>query len=394
MVAGFAEGVVSSRAKGDVRGGSAGSGPCAGAGFSAMSTFSESQRQAKLRTRLLGWMFVAGALVTVISACLLAIGVVHLYGMLMKAPVSVDLEKIGWIAGVAALVVAVGTVATALRIVRGGEAIARLLGGEPVPRDSRDPRIRTLWNVVEEISISSGLPRPGLFIIDCPSINAFAAGADAGAAVIGVTQGAVERLDRDELQGVIAHEFSHIAHQDTRINGRAVVAIGGLMALGTIGWIVVRYVGPGIMALGTGIVSGKSSSRGSKGQAGEAVAMLAVFLAFIAAGLGVMGIGSLMWGIGSAGVLYGRVIQAAISRGREYLADATAVDYTRNPDGLAGALRKIRDSDSEAMPGWAASEFNHFFFTSSIGTILESHPPTRERIERLVALGARRQPGD
>jgi Zn-dependent protease with chaperone function len=250
-------------------------------------------------------------------------------------------------------------------------------------------------NVVEEMAIASGSPMPTIYLIDCDSINAFAAGQSPETAVIGVTRGSLRKLDRDELQGVIAHEFSHIRHQDTRINARAVIAIAGLMAIGTVGKILVFFIGPGLMVVG-GAVAGasSSSSRRSRGRNSDGGGALGALLLGLLAGLVIIAIGLVFWAIGSSGVLYGRIIQAAISRGREFLADATAVDYTRNPDGIADALRKIRDSRNAGIPSWAASGLNHFLFTSGVGTILDSHPSIRERIRRLVAMGASPHPGD
>jgi len=180
--------------------------------------------------------------------------------------------------------------------------------------------------------------------------------------VIGVTRGCMELLSRDELQGVIAHEYSHIFHGDTRINARTTAVIAGIMAVGLLGYIMFRFVGPAIA---------RSSGRG-KNNRGPAI------------GLGIIVVGLAVWAIGSLGMLFGRLIQAAISRQREFLADASAVQYTRNPDGIAGALAKIRDHVASArIENAHASELNHFFFCSSLNTLFATHPPIEERIAAL-----------
>jgi hypothetical protein len=184
--------------------------------------------------------------------------------------------------------------------------------------------------------------------------------------VIGVTRGCMELLSRDELQGVIAHEYSHIFHGDTRINARTTAVIAGIMAVGLLGYIMFRFVGPTIA---------RSSGRG-KNNPGPAI------------GLGIILAGLAIWGIGSLGMLFGRLIQAAISRQREFLADASAVQYTRNPDGIAGALAKIRDHYSARIENAHASELNHFFFCTSLNTLFATHPPIDERINRIVSMGA------
>ena len=250
---------------------------------------------------------------------------------------------------------------------QGGTRIAEMLGGRPIDPGTRDPHERQLLNIVEEMSIASGVPVPPVYVMDDNSVNAFAAGPDPSRSVIGVTRGCMELLSRDELQGVIAHEYSHIFHGDTRINARTTAVIAGIMAVGILGYVMFRYVGPTIARSGGG---GKKNN-------GAAV------------GLAIILFGLLVWGIGSLGMLFGRLIQAAISRQREFLADASAVQYTRNPDGIAGALAKIRDhAVSARIENPHASELNHFFFCSSLNTLLATHPPIDERIQRIVAMGA------
>jgi len=197
-----------------------------------------------------------------------------------------------------------------------------------------------------------------------PSINAFAAGPDPTNSVIGVTRGCMQLLSRDEMQGVIAHEYSHIFHGDTRINARTTAVIAGIMAVGVLGYICFRFIGPAL-----------ARSRGGKNNPGPAI------------GAGLIVVGLVVWGIGSLGMLFGRLIQAAISRQREFLADAAAVQYTRNPNGIACALAKIRDH-SARIHSPAASELNHFFFASSLNTLFATHPPLEVRIAALKAMGA------
>jgi Zn-dependent protease with chaperone function len=249
---------------------------------------------------------------------------------------------------------------------QGGTKIAEMLGGQPIDPATRDPKERQLLNLVEEMSIASGVPVPPVYVMNDQSVNAFAAGPDPSRSVIGVTRGCMELLSRDELQGVIAHEYSHIFHGDTRINARTTAVIAGIMAVGLLGYIMFRFVGPTIA---------RSSGRG-KNNPGPAI------------GLGIILMGLLVWAIGSLGMLFGRLIQAAISRQREFLADAAAVQYTRNPDGIAGALAKIRDHYSARIENPHASELNHFFFCTSLNTLFATHPPIDERIKRIVAMGA------
>ncbi len=235
---------------------------------------------------------------------------------------------------------------------KGGAYVAESLGGRLVPPNSMDPDERRLLNVVEEMALASGVPVPPVYLLEHQrSINAFAAGYAAEDAVIGVSLGTVKALSREELQGVIAHEFSHILNGDMRMNIRLIGLLSGILLIG--------LLGRGVLELG-------ARSRG-KGAAAAAVTGLALMI------------------VGYAGFFFGRLIKMAISRQREYLADASAVQFTRNPGGIAGALKKIGGWQHHAVIRHPkAEEASHMFFASglrrSLGGLLSTHPPLSRRI--------------
>ena len=243
----------------------------------------------------------------------------------------------------------------------GGSAIAISLGGVIVPRSSADPLHKKILNIVEEMAIASGTPVPQVYLLNEPGINAFAAGWKSANAVIGITRGALESLNRDELQGVIAHEFSHILNGDMRLNIRLVAILHGILMIGMLGRMILRsmrYV---------------RSSRNSK----DGRAVLIIFAA--AASLMI---------IGYTGTFFGNWIKSLISRQREYLADASAVQFTRSSEGIANALKKI----GGAVPGSALSaatvdEYSHAYFARGDTTLnwltFSTHPPLKTRILRI-----------
>ena len=241
----------------------------------------------------------------------------------------------------------------------GGSRVATEMGGTLVSPDTGDPLRRRLRNVIEEMSIASGVPVPEIYVLEAEQgINAFAAGYTPGDAAIAVTRGALETLDRDELQGVIAHEFSHILNGDMRLNIRMMGVLFGIMVLGLIGRVVLR-----------GSFHGRVVSRGRRR---GAPAVLAI-------GLGLVILG---W----IGVLFARIIKAAISRKRESLADASAVQFTRQTEGLAGALKKIGGYEAKSyIRAVDPEEVSHMLF--SFGTrglsLFATHPPLVERIQAL-----------
>ena len=235
----------------------------------------------------------------------------------------------------------------------GGDAVALQFGGTPVPHDTTDASLRRLRNVVEEISIASGVPVPGLYVMENEAaINAFAAGYSSSDAAIAVTRGALDRLNRDELQGVIAHEFSHVANGDMRLNIRLMGVLFGILMISLIGRKVL-YLG------------------GSRDRNAAAV-MVAALVALV---------------VGSIGMFFGRMIKASVSRSRERLADASAVQFTRQTSGLAGALKKIAGlSDGSRLSDRAdAEEASHMLFGDGVGFsgLFATHPPLLERIQAL-----------
>lgn len=244
----------------------------------------------------------------------------------------------------------------------GGSAVAADVGGRRVEPDTADPRERMLLNVVEEMAIASGMAVPAVFILPAEaSINAFAAGYTRSDAAVAVTRGALERLSRDELQGVIAHEFSHILNGDMRINTRLVSLLFGILSL---------------VILGRGLLRAAFHSDVSDTKGG----------AVIVVPFAVGGIALIV--VGGSGLLAGRFIQAAVSRQREYLADAAAVQFTRNPGGLAGALKKLGASPfGGRLSHPSANEVGHFCFAqnfrSAFDGLFATHPPLEERIRLL-----------
>lgn len=327
-----------------------------------MSTdFFTSQDNARKQTGRLAAFFIFGVVGTIVAMWAAIAG----FLATQAGPAAfTDWRVFLGVVGIVGAVVLIATLVKLTQLSQGGTKIAEMLGGVRVSASTRDPAERQLLNLVEEMSIASGVPVPPVYVIEDASINAFAAGPDPTNSVIGVTRGCMELLSRDEMQGVIAHEYSHIFHGDTRINARTTAVIAGIMAVGVIGYICFRYVGPAL-----------ARTRGGKNNPGPAI------------GAGLIVLGLVVWGIGSLGMLFGRLIQAAISRQREFLADAAAVQYTRNPNGIAGALAKIRDHSSRvASP--AASELNHFFFATSLNTLFATHPPIEVRIAALKAMGA------
>jgi Zn-dependent protease with chaperone function/uncharacterized tellurite resistance protein B-like protein len=248
-------------------------------------------------------------------------------------------------------VIGIGSISKTLELNQGGSVVATSLGGRMVNPTTADPDERKLLNVVEEMAIASGVPVPQVYLLPGEQgINAFAAGHTTSDAVIAVTSGAMKLLSRDELQGVIAHEFSHVLNGDMRLNIRLMGAIFGILCLAIIGRILLQ-------------VRGRSSR--------DRNALPILGLALLA--------------IGSIGVLFGRLIQAAVSRQREFLADASAVQFTRNPSGLAGALKKIGGlSFGSRLQTSHADAASHMFFSngmrSSFFHLMDTHPPLSQRI--------------
>lgn len=239
-----------------------------------------------------------------------------------------------------------------LRLREGGAHVAKLAGGRLVaePRDLREKR---LLNVVDELAIASGMRRaPPVYLLPREDgINAFAAGWREDDAVVAVTQGALERLTRDELQGVMAHEISHILHEDVALNMRLIGLVWGLQMLHGFGRSLCEV-----------------DVRGRRG---------AAFL-----------FGAALVAVGSVGWVAGRLLKAAVSRQREYLADASAMQFTRHPDGIGGALRKIADQASEgrdAMRSPQAESLSHLLFSSRLDWhgFFATHPPLQERLRRI-----------
>jgi len=264
--------------------------------------------------------------------------------------------------GVVALV-ALGSIAKSIELSQGGRAVAAMLGGTPVDMNSREPAEQRLVNVVEEMAIASGVPVPEIYVLEDQTINAFAAGHGPGDTAIGVTRGCIDRLTRDELQGVIGHEFSHILHGDMRLNIRLIGILNGILFLALIGGFLLRM----------GIYSPRSDSSDGRSKA-------ASFVIFMGGGLA-------LYLVGWIGVFFGKLIKAAVCRQREFLADASSVQYTRNPDGLAGALAKIAKFSSRIETP-RAEEASHMFFGNGIGdpwlALFATHPPIEERIAEIA----------
>jgi Zn-dependent protease with chaperone function len=246
----------------------------------------------------------------------------------------------------------------------GGDAIARMLGGRLIDPASASFEERRLLNVVEEMALASGTPVPPVYVLDNETcINAFAAGFTPGDAVVAVSRGCLEYLTRDEQQGVIGHEFSHILNGDMRLNLRLIGLVHGILVVALLGQLIFRLV-----------LEGSSRSRSnSKEGGGVAVALLVI--------------GGAVFLIGSIGVFFGRIIKCAISRQREFLADASSVQFTRNPDGIVGALKKIGGvASGSRIRNHNAEQACHMFFGQgvfSLSRLLATHPPLEERIRRL-----------
>ncbi|MBE3900163.1 M48 family metallopeptidase [Vibrio parahaemolyticus] len=246
----------------------------------------------------------------------------------------------------------------------GGCGVAESIGGKLISTDTSNAKHRQLLNVVEEMSIASGIPVPPVYVMaEEHGINAFAAGMSIDDAVIGVTQGALDAFSRDELQGVIAHEFSHILNGDMRLNTRLIGALFGITCIAHFGHLILDN------SNSTRHVS-RSSSDSNKG---FAVIILIAIVCLV---------------LGWLGTLFGNMIKAAISRQREFLADASAVQFTRNDQGIAGALKKIGSNvQGSTLNTKASDEMSHMMFgqskLSGFSGLFATHPPLDERIRRI-----------
>jgi Zn-dependent protease with chaperone function len=316
--------------------------------------FFEKQEKARLQTKWLVFYFAL--------AVLGIIAVLHIgFSLLLGQPLD-DWEMLGFTAAGVLLSVVIGSLVKIAELSKGGKAVAEMLGGVPVNPSTTDTGERRLLNVVEEMSLASGVPVPQVYVLDEEAINAFAAGYGTADAAVGVTRGCIERLTRDELQGVIGHEFSHILNGDMRLNIRLMGLLNGILFLALLGGVLMR------LALTTRPRSSNDKNAGS------------IVAALIAGGV-------VLYIVGWIGVFFGKIIKAAVSRQREFLADASAVQYTRNPSGLAGALSKIA-SHSSRLEHPKAQEASHMFFGNGMAEawlgLFATHPPIQQRIAEIA----------
>ena len=327
--------------------------------------FFESQDRVRKNTFQLVFLFTLAVVTLVIMINLLVMIVFGYINSEQLQDGGTLLQQMDWqtfaaiSAGVGVVVLA-GSLYKIMALSAGGKTVAEALGGILIPQNTDDLKQHRLLNVVEEMAIASGTPAPPVYLLaDEPGINAFAAGFSPRDAVIGVTQGTIDHLSRNQLQGVIAHEFSHIFNGDMRLNIRLMGVLNGILIIGIIGYYI--------------LYSTAFSRRGRSSNKG-------------AGGIMALAIGLMV--IGFAGTFFGGLIKAAVSRQREYLADASAVQFTRNPDGIAGALKRIGGLEfGSKVENPGAPEVSHAFFAQGISGFMQSlsatHPPLAKRILRI-----------
>jgi Zn-dependent protease with chaperone function len=313
------------------------------------------QDKARTKTGRLVALFILAVALVILSVYAAIMGVIQY----TSTDPGIDFYDPGLflaIAGATFGVICMGSMIKIAALSKGGGYVAESLGGTRVGPSTEDPDQRKLINVVEEMAIASGTPVPPVYLLENEeSINAFAAGFSPNDAVIGVTRGCCQRLSREELQGVIAHEFSHILNGDMRLNIRLMGFLGGIMVIATIGQTILR------------VGRHRTPSSGKNGKGGGQMVIIAVLLLII----------------GYVGVLIGRLIQSTLSRQREYLADASAVQFTRST-GIVGALKKIGGfASGSKIESPAAGEACHMFFGKAVRSLFATHPPLVDRIRKI-----------
>jgi len=263
--------------------------------------------------------------------------------------------------GITSLIIFLSSIYKITQLSAGGSAVAEELGGREITNGTRDPMERRLLNVVEEMAIASGITMPRVYVLDGErGMNAFAAGFSSKDAAVAVTRGLLEVVKREELQAVIGHEFSHVLNGDMRLNIWLIGVLHGIFALTIIGRTIIEF---GLRSASRG-----SSSSRKDNKLGGLLVCVAV--------------GAITWVVGFVGFFFGRLIQSSISRQREFLADASAVQFTRNPQGLAQALKLIGAAGSDlSSPNTA--EVSHMLFASGLDSLFATHPSLAERIRRL-----------
>ncbi|MCW7753151.1 M48 family metallopeptidase [Desulfobotulus sp. H1] len=324
--------------------------------------FFEHQDRARRNTRRLVLLFLLAVLLIVLAVNL-AVGV-FLFSFFESGfqGLNASVKAHGTVSLLTLLIIGGASWYRMSRLRSGGDMVATGMGGTWVDPDSDDPLLRRLCNVVEEMSIASGLPTPHIYVLESEKgINAFAAGYMPEDAAVAVSRGALESLSRDELQGVIAHEFTHILNGDMRMNIRMMGLLYGILAI--------SVIGRGLLYSGgrrRSVISSRKEGGGGH----------------------ILGLALLL--VGYIGVILGRLIKAGVSRQREFLADASAVQFTRNPDGIGGALKKIAGlSAGSHLKAADREEVSHMLFASGQSfwiSMLATHPPVEERIKAIDPL--------
>ncbi|MDC0663851.1 M48 family metallopeptidase [Marinobacter sp. SS21] len=321
--------------------------------------FFQRQANARRNTTLLIALFLLAVAIISLAVCLV--------GYLVTRSETTSLSFMDWLisshglmtAGAVVCLIVLGSLVRWIDLAGGGERVARMVGARLIDPSTQDADERKLRNIVEEMSIASGVSVPQLYVMDRETgINAFVAGYSPSEAVMVVTHGALTQLNRDELQGVVGHEFSHILNGDMRINVRLIAVLAGILMIGQIGSFLLHSASPS-----------SYSSRRNKEQGAAVILGLALVV------------------IGYVGLFFGRLIQSAVSRQRELLADASSVQFTRNPEGIASALYKIGFQGGLLKSTSHASDMNHMCFGEStamkFSRLLASHPPIAARINAI-----------
>ncbi|GLR04885.1 Zn-dependent protease [Vibrio hyugaensis] len=326
--------------------------------------FFDHQDTARQRTGLLVFLFSLAVLIITGLVSVLSIAIYYgVTGEPFDQRTAITYTLLCF-AGVALIVAISSMIRLSELSSNGGRGVAESIGGKLISSNTLDTKHRQLLNVVEEMAIASGIPVPSVYVMqEERGINAFAAGMSIDDAVIGVTQGALDSFSRDELQGVIAHEYSHVLNGDMRLNTRLIGVLFGITCIAHFGHLVLDNTHH----------TSRASRSSSDSDKGFAVIMLIAIVCLV---------------LGWVGTLFGSMIKAAISRQREFLADASAVQFTRNDQGISGALKKIGGHASgSSLDAQASSQMSHMMFgqsnLSGFTGLFATHPPLEERIRRI-----------